>query len=244
MGLAAFRHLELLQLADGYLAQSGKLLHTSLKSWVMVSIGFRFPIDFNWLYGAGYRLRAGSGSPVRRRDADRRYSSDFDNSGPHLEVVILAMGGSSFRDSSPPYARGRGGGRPLGRGFDGPGFGPGPLRGEGMSRNNPNMWQPELCKERTCGEVLGGAIPAPPPPHAPPRRFPGPPLDLSPGRTMNGYRSPPRGWSRDGPRDFGPGGPPPPSKEAGFLTMICGGIGLIIQMMSTGGGTNLIGLCQ
>jgi hypothetical protein len=33
-------------------------------------------------------------------------------------------------------------------------------------------------------------------------------------------------------------------KEAGFLTMICGGSGLIIQMMSTGGGTNLIGLCQ
>ncbi|XP_034918252.1 uncharacterized protein [Populus alba] len=51
--------------------------------------------------------------------------------------------------------------------------------------------------------------PGPPPLHAPPRHFPGPSLDLSPGRTMNGYRSPPRDWARDRPRDYGSGGPPP-----------------------------------
>ncbi|KAI3790168.1 hypothetical protein L2E82_03004 [Cichorium intybus] len=41
------------------------------------------------------------------------------------------------------------------------------------------------------------------------RRFTGPPLDRSPGRSFNGYRSPPppRGFNRDGPRDFGIGGP-------------------------------------
>lgn len=33
---------------------------------------------------------------------------------------------------------------------------------------------------------------------------------------MNGYRSPPRGWTRDGPRDFGPGGPPPPRHGGRF----------------------------
>lgn len=44
-----------------------------------------------------------------------------------------------FRDSSPPFARGRAGGRPFGRGADGPDFGPGPFRSEGMSRNNPNV---------------------------------------------------------------------------------------------------------
>lgn len=42
-----------------------------------------------------------------------------------------------------------------------------------------------------------------------PRRFPGPPLDRSPGRSFNGYRSPPpRVFARDGPRDFGVAGPP------------------------------------
>jgi len=97
-------------------------------------------LDFAGFF-PGYRLRAGSGSPGRRRDADRRYSSDFDNSvaPPRGRDFSNGRDRGRFRDSSPPYARGRGGGRPLGRGFDGPGFGPGPLRGEGVSRNNPNV---------------------------------------------------------------------------------------------------------
>lgn len=42
-------------------------------------------------------------------------------------------------------------------------------------------------------------------------------MDRSPGRFGNGYRSsPPRGWQRDGARDFGPGGPPPPRHEGRF----------------------------
>ncbi|CAK7337427.1 unnamed protein product [Dovyalis caffra] len=163
-----------------------------------------------WLGYGGYRLRAGSGSPVRRRDADRRYSSDFDNSG------------------GPPRGRDFSNGRDR------------PLRGEGISRNNPNVRPREgdwICSDPSCGNLNfarreycnnckrpryrpGGSprrgYPGPPPPHAPPRRFPGPPLDLSPGRTMNGYRSPPRGWARDGPRDFGLGGPLPPRQGGRF----------------------------
>lgn len=62
-----------------------------------------------------------------------------------------------------------------------------------------------------------GGYPGPPPPHAPPRRFPVSPIDLSPpARNMNGFRSPPRGWGREGPRGFGAGGPLPPRHEGRF----------------------------
>lgn len=33
---------------------------------------------------------------------------------------------------------------------------------------------------------------------------------------MNGYRSPPRSWARDGARDFGPGALPPPRHDDRF----------------------------
>lgn len=144
-----------------------------------------------------------------------------------------------FRDSSPPFARGRAG-KPFGRGPDGPDFGPGPFRSEGMSRNNPNVRPREgdwFCPDPLCGNLNfarrescnnckrsrygpGGSprrgYPGPPLPDAPPRRFPGPPVDRSPGRTMNGYRSPPRPWARDGPREFGAGGLPTPRYEGRF----------------------------
>ncbi|KAF2304845.1 hypothetical protein GH714_039157 [Hevea brasiliensis] len=184
----------------------------------------------------GYRIHAGSSSPVRCRD--HRYSYDFDHSGgpPRGREFGGRRDPGRFRDSSPPYARGRVGGRPPGRGFEGPGFGPGSFRGEGVSRNNPNVCPREgdwICFDPLCGNLnfarreycnnckrprygpggsLGRGYPGP----LPPRRFSGPPLDISPGRIMNGYRSPPHGWARDGPRDFGPGGPPPPRHGARF----------------------------
>lgn len=48
----------------------------------------------------------------------------------------------------------------------------------------------------------------PGPPFPPRQRVPPTPLDHSPPRIMNGgYRSPPRGWPRDVPRDFRASGP-------------------------------------
>ncbi|KAG6723633.1 hypothetical protein I3842_03G217800 [Carya illinoinensis] len=191
----------------------------------------------------GYRIHAGSGSPVRHRAADHRYSPNFNHSGglPRSREFGSGRDPSRYRDYSPPYGQGRGGGKPFGRAFDRPGFGPGPFRGEGMSRNNPNVRPREgdwICPDPLCGNLNfarreycnsckkfrygpGGSprrgYPSPPPQHGPPRRFPGPPpLELSPGRTMNGYRSPPHGWARDGPRELGAGGLPPPRHEGRF----------------------------
>ncbi|KAJ0030108.1 hypothetical protein Pint_13206 [Pistacia integerrima] len=192
-----------------------------------------------------FRTRAGSVSPIRRRDADHRYGSNFDHSGgmPRSREFGSGKDHDRYRDPSPPYARGRGGGRPFGRGFDGPALGPGPLRGEGMNRNNPNVRPREgdwVCPDPSCGNLNfarreycnnckrfryapGGSLRRgypgpPPPPPPPPRRFPGLPMDISPARPMNGYRSPPRGWGRDGhgPREFVAGGPPPSRHEGRF----------------------------
>ncbi|CAA3033417.1 RNA-binding EWS isoform X1 [Olea europaea subsp. europaea] len=187
--------------------------------------------------GRGYRIRAGSVSPVRRRDADHRYSTGFDHSGASSRGRGFGNGRDlgRYRDHSPPYGRGRGGGR-FGRVYDRPGYGPGPFRGEGLTRNNPNVRPREgdwVCPDPLCknlnfarrehcnncnrfryapsGSPRRG-YPGPPPPA---RRFPGPPMDRSPGRIMNGYRSPPRGWARDGPRDLRAAAPP--RNEGRFL---------------------------
>ncbi|XP_022732049.1 transcription initiation factor TFIID subunit 15-like [Durio zibethinus] len=192
----------------------------------------------------GYRIRAGSSSPVRHRDVDHRYGSNFDRSGGPSRSRDFGNGRDPgrYRDSSPPYSRGPGGGRPHNsRGFDGTAYGPAPFRGEGMTRNNPNVHPREgdwICPDPSCGNLnfarreycnncrrfryapVGsprGGYPGPPPSHAPPRRFPCSPRYLSPpGRNMNGFRSPPRGWAREFPRDFGVGGPPPPRHEGKF----------------------------
>ncbi|KAL6963371.1 hypothetical protein U1Q18_045829 [Sarracenia purpurea var. burkii] len=194
----------------------------------------------------GFRIRAGSGSPVRRRIADHRYSPEFDNPGvlPRFRGYAGGRSPGRYRDYSPPYGRGRGGGsRFMDRGFDGPGFGPGPFRGEGLPRNNPNVRPREgdwMCPDPLCNNLNfarreycnncnrsryapGGSPPprrgylGPPPPRAPPRRFPAPSVDRSPARPMNGgHRSSPRAWARDGPREFGVGGPPHARYEGRF----------------------------
>lgn len=60
------------------------------------------------------------------------------------------------------------------------------------------------------------AYPASPPLHAPHRRFPGPPIDRSPERNINGYRSPPpRPLGRDGLREYGSTAALPPLRHEG-----------------------------
>ncbi|KAK6941502.1 hypothetical protein RJ641_026879 [Dillenia turbinata] len=189
----------------------------------------------------GYRTRAGSGSPLRRRSADHHHSSDFEHSTgpPRNRGYGNGRESGRYRDYSPPSGRGRGGSRPFGRGPGGLGFGSGPFRGDGMHRNNPNVRPREgdwICPDPSCGNLNFArrefcnnchryrfapvsspprrGFPAPPPTYGPPRRFGGPPFDRSPGRNMNGYRSPPRGWARDGPRDFG--GPSYPRHEGRY----------------------------
>lgn len=77
--------------------------------------------------------------------------------------------------------------------------------------NNLNFARREFCNNckrprfSTAGSPKRGIGGHPPPP---PRRFSGPPSDRSPGRIVNGYRSPPRGWVRNDPRDFRANGPP------------------------------------
>ncbi|XP_043724634.1 transcription initiation factor TFIID subunit 15-like isoform X2 [Telopea speciosissima] len=177
---------------------------------------------------AGYGVRAGSGSPLRHRKFDRHYGSDFDQPAWSQRGRGLrgGRGRGRFRDSSPPYGRGRSSGRSYTRSFDEPGFGRPPSRGEGMNRNNPNVSPREgdwICPDPTCGNLNfarrdycnncnrlrfgpGGSprrhSPGPVP-HAPAPRFSGPPRNRSPARGMNGYRSPPRDWGRDRPRVFG-----------------------------------------
>ncbi|CAH1429643.1 unnamed protein product [Lactuca virosa] len=196
---------------------------------------------------SGYRMRAGSASPVRRRNGSHHYSPDYDHSDgppppppppPRHRGFGRGRDSGRFRDHSPPpYGRGRfgGGGRFGGRGFDGgPGMCPGGFRGGGggdvIPRNNPNVRPREgdwMCTDPTCNNLNFArreycnncnrpryAGPGSPPRRGYPgpplmgRRFTGPPLDRSPGRSFNGYRSPPRGFGRDGPpREFGIGGP-------------------------------------
>lgn len=89
-------------------------------------------------------MRAGSVSPPRRRDAHHRSSPGFETFGgaSRGRGFRNEREPGRYRDYSPPYVRGKDGGRFPVRGYDqsarGPG-GPGPLRVEGLPRNNPNV---------------------------------------------------------------------------------------------------------
>ncbi|CAN4101586.1 unnamed protein product [Withania somnifera] len=177
----------------------------------------------------GYRAHAGSVSPVRHRKADHRYSPDFDHSGgpPRSRGVGSGRDPGRHRDYSPPYGRGRQAGRFMGRSYDRPGYGAGQVRGEGLPKSSPNVRPRDgdwMCPDPLCNNLNFArrehcnkckkprhappvsprrGYPGPPPP----RRIPGNPINRSPGRFVNGYRSPPSGWARDGPRDFRDGVP-------------------------------------
>ncbi|KAG9456134.1 hypothetical protein H6P81_000642 [Aristolochia fimbriata] len=187
----------------------------------------------------GYGMRAGSISPLHQRKANQYYGSDFDHpTGPRRGRGFRGgRGPGRFRDLSPPYGRGRGS-RPYGRDYDVPSFEPGPFRGDGLPRNNPNVSPREgdwICSDPACGNLNfarrshcnncnkvrygpgSGPVgsprrrcPGPPSPRGAPR-IPGPPIDRGPRRDMNGYgASPPRVWGRE--RGFGMG---PPARHGG-----------------------------
>lgn len=57
---------------------------------------------------------------------------------------------------------------------------------------------------------------ASPPLRGSPPGIGGPPVDRGVRRNFNGYRSPPRGWVAEGPREFGTGSSPPPRRGGRF----------------------------
>ncbi|CAA7046758.1 unnamed protein product [Microthlaspi erraticum] len=159
----------------------------------------------------GHRTRASSSSPSRRPYEDHRHGSDLNHSGAPSrgrELSSRREASGRYRDYSPPHARGGGGpgARPHGRGFDAP------EPTHGLSRNNNSKVQPRdgdwYCLDPLCRNLNFARreccykckkhryAPANSPP--PPRLLP-PPMNLSPRRDFNGYRSPPRGWPRDYP---------------------------------------------
>nr|GMC58822.1 RNA-binding protein EWS isoform X1 [Ipomoea batatas]GMC63461.1 RNA-binding protein EWS isoform X1 [Ipomoea batatas] len=178
--------------------------------------------------GHGYRMRAGSVSPVRHRNTDRQFSPDFVHPGgpPRGHGFGNGRDPGRYRDYSPPYGRGRESNRFVGRSYDRPGNAPGSFKGENVARSNPNVrsregdWICHLCNNlnfarreycNNCKSLRYGSSGSPRRGYAPPplRRVPGPPMDRSPGRFINGHRSPPRAWARDDPRDFRAGFPHP-----------------------------------
>ncbi|KAK9102720.1 hypothetical protein Sjap_019974 [Stephania japonica] len=173
----------------------------------------------------GHGKRAGSISPIRRRKVDH-YRDNFDGMGQRGRGFRGGRGLRSFRDSSPPYGRGRGGGgRFSDRAFDDDEFDK-----RGLNRNNPNVAPREgdwFCPDPLCGNLNFArrdfcnncdkprSRPGDSPrnfPRPPPPRFSSPPISRSLDRGMNGFRSPPPlplPWGRDGPRDITPPHPRP-----------------------------------
>ncbi|XP_076889821.1 uncharacterized protein LOC143540722 [Bidens hawaiensis] len=170
--------------------------------------------------------RSDAGVPARNSGFGRGRES-----GRYRDYSPPSYGRGRFGGGS--FGGGRfGGGRFGGRGFNGGPMGGRGFRGGGdvIPRNNPNVCPREgdwMCTDPTCNNLNFArrencnncnrsryAPPGSPPrrgypgPPLMPRRFSGPPLDRSPGRSFNGYRSPPRGLGREVPRDFGAAGPP------------------------------------
>ncbi|KAH0901374.1 hypothetical protein HID58_040877 [Brassica napus] len=161
----------------------------------------------------GHRTRASSSSPPPRRPFEdhHRHGSDLNYSGVPLrggrDFSSRRESSGRYRDYSPPHAR-------VGRRFDGPEPTHGrPFKSDGFGRNNnhPKV-QPRdgdwYCLDPLCSNLNFARrevcfkckrrryAPANTPP--PPRLLP-PPVNLSPRRDFNGYRSPPRGYPRDYP---------------------------------------------
>ncbi|KAG2240085.1 hypothetical protein Bca4012_022840 [Brassica carinata] len=162
----------------------------------------------------GHRTRASSISPPPRRPFEDhlRHDSNLNHSGAPprggREFSSRRESSGRYRDYSPPHARGGAGPRR----FDEPAHGR-PFRSDGMGRNNNNpKVQPRdgdwYCLDPLCRNLNFARreccfkckrrryAPANSPP--PPRLLP-PPMNLSPRRDFNGYRSPPRGYPRDYP---------------------------------------------
>ncbi|CAN8326382.1 unnamed protein product [Cochlearia groenlandica] len=161
----------------------------------------------------GHRTHASSSSPSRRVYEDHLHGSGFNHSGAPprgREFSSRREPSGRHRDHSPPYVRGGADSRPHGRGFDGPEHAHGPIKSESLSRNTSSKIQPrdgdwycldQLCRNlnfarrqycNKCKKHRYTPANSPPPPRVRP-----PPMNLSPRRDFNGFRSPPRGYPRD-----------------------------------------------
>ncbi|KAK9148727.1 hypothetical protein Scep_007484 [Stephania cephalantha] len=167
---------------------------------------------------SGHGKRAGSISPICRRKVDH-YRGSFDGMGSqHGGGFRGGRGPRNFRDLSPPYGRGRGGGggRFSERASDDDEFDK-----RGLNRNNPNVAPREgdwFCPDPSCANLNFARRdfcnnchePRSRPGDSPrnfsrPPRFSSPPISRSLDRGMNGFRSPPPlAWGRDGPREITP----------------------------------------
>ncbi|KAK8914277.1 hypothetical protein KSP39_PZI024336 [Platanthera zijinensis] len=188
--------------------------------------------------GSGYMQRSGSISPLRRPRVDEGYyDPDFGHPrGSWSGRGMRGRGRGRFRDISPP-AFGRGG-RSYARGSTSSARAISPAEEEYIHRNDPNLSPREgdwICRNPSCGnlnfarrtycnnchkfrfdEPYGSThsprrgYASPPPPRDFSQRLPpASPVNRGTRRDFDGYRSPPRGWDMDDPRDFGAGLIPP-----------------------------------
>ncbi|KAE8688054.1 Tesmin/TSO1-like CXC domain-containing protein [Hibiscus syriacus] len=203
----------------------------SLKGFIMASfrsaqwkVNFSHPDDSAAILGSGNthgfdilfasalcagKMLSGSSSPIRRRDADYRYGSNFDCSGgpPRSHDFRNGRDPGRYRGSSPPYIRGPVGGRQRSRrDSDGTGYGPGPvgvlqqLQDISPCACGKSPWRLPWSRAFTCFSQAHS--------HG----------SISTVQEYNGgFRSPPRGWARGGPRDFRAAGPPPHRYEGRFF---------------------------